>query len=51
MVLNHQHRLPPHERRPKPYSRPEFLAAQDEPVITTLEFFAAWREEDWGAAP
>ncbi len=26
--------------------RPEFLAAQTEPVITTLDLFDAWREED-----
>jgi hypothetical protein len=46
LVLNHQHRSVPHERSPKPYSRPEFLAAQAEPVITTLDLFEAWREED-----
>jgi hypothetical protein len=46
LVLNHQHRSAPHERSPKPYSRPEFLAAQAEPVITTLDLFEAWREED-----
>jgi hypothetical protein len=49
LVLNHQHRMPPPERSQKPYGRPEFLAAQTEPVVTTLEFCAAWREEDWGA--
>jgi hypothetical protein len=46
LVLNHQHRSAPHERSPKPYSRPEFLAAQAEPVITTLDLFEAWRDED-----
>jgi hypothetical protein len=46
LVLNHQHRMVPHERNPKPYSRPEFLAAQTEPVVTTLALFEAWREED-----
>ncbi|TNM37702.1 hypothetical protein FHP29_18135 [Nocardioides albidus] len=46
LVINHQHRLPPHERRTKAFERPEFLAAQTEPVVTTLELFEAWREED-----
>jgi hypothetical protein len=46
LVLNHEHRTVPLGRSPKPYGRPEFLAAQTEPVITTLELFAAWREED-----
>jgi len=46
LVLNHQHRMVPHERNPNPYSRPEFLTAQTEPVITTLALFDAWREED-----
>lgn len=49
LVINHQHRLPPHERRPKAFERPEFLAAQTEPVVTTLELFDAWREEDRAA--
>ena len=46
LVLNHQHRVVPHERNPKPYSRPELLAAQTEPIITTLDLFGAWREDD-----
>lgn len=46
LVINHQHRLAPGERRQKPYERPEFLAAQTEPVITTVALFDAWREED-----
>ena len=46
LVLNHQLRAVPQERSPRPYSRPEFLAAQTEPVITTLALFEAWREED-----
>ena len=36
LVMNLQHRLVPDERRQKPYDRPEFLAAQTEPVVTTL---------------
>jgi hypothetical protein len=46
LVLNHQHRDVPQERNPRPYRRPEFLAAQTEPVITTLALFEAWREKD-----
>ena len=46
LVLNHQIRVAPHARSAKPYSRPEFLAAQTEPVVTTLDLFQAWREED-----
>jgi hypothetical protein len=48
LVLNHQHRAVPQERSPRPYSRPEFLAVQTEPVITTLALFEVWREEDAG---
>lgn len=49
LVINHQLRSIPHERSPQPYCRPEFLASQTEPVVTTLDLFAAWREEDGGA--
>lgn len=46
LVLNHEHRSIPGERSRQPYSRPEFLAAQTEPVIASLDLFGAWREED-----
>lgn len=46
LVLNHQHRTAPHARNPEPYGRPEFLAGQTEPTVTTLDLFEAWREED-----
>lgn len=46
LVLNHELRTVPLERSPRPYGLPEFLAAQTEPVISTLELFAAWRAED-----
>jgi len=46
LVINHQLRSIPHQRSPRPYGRPEFLASQTEPVVTTLDLFAAWREED-----
>lgn len=47
LILNHEHRNVPDSRNRQPYSRPEFLAAQTEPVITTLDLFDAWREENW----
>lgn len=46
LILGHQLRVAPQERSRQPYGRPEFLAAQTEPVITTLDLFDAWREED-----
>lgn len=46
LVISHQLRSVPHERSPRPYGRPEFLASQTEPVVTAREFFDAWREED-----
>lgn len=46
LVVSHDLRVPPLERNPKPYDRPEFLAAQTEPVISALELLAAWRNED-----
>lgn len=46
LVISHQLRLVPQERNPRAYGRPEFLASQTEPVITTLALFDAWREED-----
>lgn len=47
LVMNHLHRMAPAARaESEPVSRPEFLQAQTEPVITTLALFDAWREED-----
>lgn len=46
LILNHEHRRVPGGRSRQPYSRPEFLAAQTEPVISTLDLFDAWREEN-----
>ncbi|OKI49096.1 hypothetical protein [Micromonospora sp. CB01531] len=46
LILGHQLRVAPQERSRQPYGRPEFLAAQAEPVITPLDLFDAWREED-----
>lgn len=49
LVMSHEIRTIPLKRSPRPYSRPEFLAAQSEPVVSALELFAAWREEDMEA--
>lgn len=46
LIINHEHRKVPLDRNRRPFERPEFLAAQTEPVIGTLDLFAAWREED-----
>jgi hypothetical protein len=48
LVISHELRTDPLERSLKPYNRPEFLAAQAEPIIAALELFAAWREEAAG---
>ena len=45
LIVNHEHRSAPHERSRRPYSRPEFLAAQAELVVTALDLFDAWRKE------
>ncbi|WP_024287143.1 hypothetical protein [Cellulomonas sp. KRMCY2] len=46
LVVSHDLRTAPLERSLEPYARPEFLAAQTEPVISALELFVAWRDED-----
>jgi len=49
LVINHEYRKIPKDRARRPFERPEFLAAQTEPVIATLDLFDAWREENWEA--
>jgi hypothetical protein len=49
LVVNHQHRLDPHERTEDVYTRSEFVAALTVPVITTRHLFDAWRDSDWPA--
>lgn len=46
LILNHEHRRVPADRSRRPYTRPEFIAAQTEPVIPTLALFDFWREGD-----
>lgn len=49
LVVNHQHRLPPSDRSPTVYSRPEFVGTLTEPVISVRDLFDWWRTEDWPA--
>ncbi len=49
LIVNHQHKLHPHERAPEVYARPEFVRALVVPVISTLQLFWWWRESDWAA--
>jgi hypothetical protein len=49
LVVNHQLRLPPADRSPTVYSRPEFVATLAEPIISTRALFDWWRAEDWTA--
>lgn len=46
LVISHDLRTVPRERSRTPYTRSEFLSAQSEPVISALELFSAWRDED-----
>lgn len=46
LILNYEHRKAPQDRSRQPYTRQEFLAARAEPIVTTLDLFDAWREED-----
>lgn len=49
LVISHNLRKVPRSRELKPYTRPEFLSAQTEPVISAMELFNAWRDEDMEA--
>lgn len=49
LVISHEIRVDPLKRSRRPYSRPEFLAALAEPVITALEVFDGWRDGDVAA--
>lgn len=47
LVLNHEHKREPGQRNRQPYTRPEFLASQQHPVVTSLDTFDAWRVDDF----
>ncbi|GAA3667063.1 hypothetical protein GCM10022237_28800 [Nocardioides ginsengisoli] len=46
LIVNHQHRLPPPERSPKVFTRPEFVATLTFPVLPSWRLFRWWAEED-----
>ena len=47
LVVNHQHGQHPAQRTPRVYSRPEFVAALRVTVVSTLQLFHWWRDENW----
>jgi hypothetical protein len=47
LILNHEYNKDPLDRSPEPYTRPEFLASQTEPILATRKLFEAWRDERW----
>jgi hypothetical protein len=47
LIVNHELRSAPTDRSAHPYTRADFLAAQTQPIVTTVELFDAWREERW----
>jgi hypothetical protein len=49
LVVNHQHAQHPAQRTPRVYSRPEFVATLRLLVVSTLELFYWWRDENWNA--
>jgi hypothetical protein len=49
LVVNHQHKLEPHERMALVYSRREFVDALTVPVLGTRELFEWWRASDWAS--
>lgn len=46
LIVNHQISRPPQERDAATFNRPEFVNAQNEPVIATMQLFEAWRAGD-----
>jgi hypothetical protein len=49
LIVNHQHKLPPHERAEKVYDRKAFLETLPYPVVPSRELFDFWRAQDWTA--
>ncbi|WP_223736294.1 hypothetical protein [Streptomyces purpurogeneiscleroticus] len=47
LVVNHQHKLDPAQRKQEVYERPEFVATLQHPVIPATGLFEWWRTEDW----
>lgn len=49
LVLNHQTKTHPLDRSAAPYSRAEFIASLSFPVVTTMQLFEWWRQDDRSA--
>lgn len=49
LIVNHQHRVHPAERTARVFSRPEFVASLNMPVISSFELFNWWRRSDWAS--
>jgi hypothetical protein len=49
LVVNHQHRQSPLERRTEPYTHTAFVASLPVPVVPTLALFVWWRDGNLGA--
>lgn len=46
LVVNHQAKIHPLDRSPRPYTRPEFIDSLSFPVISTMQLFGWWRRGD-----
>ena len=46
LIVNHQHRLPPPDRKEQVYTRPEFVATLTFPVLSSWQLFRWWAEDD-----
>jgi hypothetical protein len=49
LIVNHQATAHPLDRSAEVYSRPEFVRSLTVPVMTTLQLYHAWRQNDFDA--
>jgi hypothetical protein len=49
LIVNHQHKMSPHERTSRVYQRKAFVDALSFPVLSACELFTWWCAEDWQA--
>jgi hypothetical protein len=49
LIVNHQHRLNPADRDTSVYQRKAFRDSLTIPVISTVQLFSWWRDQDWAA--
>jgi hypothetical protein len=47
LVVNHERTKDPRTRSAEVYARPEFVAALDVPVLSSVQLFRWWRGHDW----